>query len=263
MAVKKEAAAPEEEIAESKLSVVEETSAPPKAPAKKADKAEKAPEPENKDSDSDDDQQETAAAARKRSRLKISDFFSRDILGSPTKDRLKYDLNLKTRSGMSLFRMIYDRQQPDGRSKASIDSYLHRPKEIASLSIARDKNEQIIKMVDNRISELEAYVNKRHKQVSRIYDQVTSIEKYELEGDSITSVETGFSTSHSRRFLEVIKNIDDAFFMAGYLEKVGHFDMNQEMDLTTSLYRRTMTDARIIMTFIGRAVISVRKELRS
>jgi len=217
----------------------------------------------NKTDLNDQTEEKTEGKTKKITRLKNNDFFAKDILGRATKDLLITEISFRTRTGLAIYNMIYARVSPSGKEKASIDSYLYRPKELASLVMARDKTEQIEKLVDNRITELDKYVAKRHKLVSSLYEKATSIEEFQMDSGQIKTVQAKFSNSNSKRLIEIIKKIDDASYKAGYLEKIGQFTTKQEAELNALLYRRITTDARTMMTFIGRAVIAVRKELKS
>ncbi len=187
-----------------------------------------------------------------RSRATNSEFFSRDILGRSQRERLIKPIVLKTRTAKSLYSLVYDR----------IDTYLHRPKELATLSMARDTNLEIQKIIGNRLTELENFVSKRHKKIKNLYEVVTSIESFESDNSNNQSIEAGFSTGYANRYLSVLTKIDDTSYMAGYLEKTGHFDIQQEAVLNSEMYRKNIEISRRLMVFIGRTVIGVRKQLK-
>lgn len=189
---------------------------------------------------------------QKRTRMSNSQFFARDILGDSTRERLVRSVTFKSRTGKALYELIHDR----------IDTYMHRPKELSTLAIARDTNEQLQKIINNRLTELENYVKKRHKRIKNLYDAATAIEKFESDSSSDLEVVAGFSTSFANRYLSILTMIDDTCYMAGYLEKTGQIDMQQESNLTSELYRKNVQISRGLMVFIGRAVIGIRRQLR-
>lgn len=193
-----------------------------------------------------------ATNEQRRTRLNNTEFFSRDILGASRRDRLLKPVSLKTRTGQSLYRLTYDR----------LDAYLHRPKEVATLIVARDANNEMEKLIGNRLTELENFVNKRFKTVSRLYEAATAIEKFELDNSNVLDDKAGFSSGHANRYLSILEKIDEICYMAGYLEKIGQFDIRQESNLTSELYRKAVEISRRIMVFIARAIRAIRRELR-
>ncbi|WP_127471950.1 hypothetical protein [Thiomicrorhabdus aquaedulcis] len=196
---------------------------------------------------------ETEQADDSRARLSNSEFFSRDILGASQRDRLIRPIKLRSRTAKALYTLIYDR----------LDTYLHRTKEIATLTIARDTNEEMQKIINNRLIELETYVNKRHAKVKGLYDAATAIEAFASDSASTLEVDAGFSTGYGNRLLSTIIKIDEACYMAGYLEMTGQFDIRQEANLTSELYRKNIQISRGLMVFIGRSIIGIRRKMRS
>lgn len=188
----------------------------------------------------------------RQTRLSNAEFFSRDFLGESIKDSLIKEIELKSRTAISLYNLTYDR----------MDSYLHRPKEISTLIIARDANDQIQKQIENRLTELNNYILKRYKKVKALYDAATAIETLSLNSSNKLTIEAKFSTGAANQYLNLILMIDEACYMAGYLEKIGELDIKQESNLTSELYRKTIEISRILIVFIGRTVRSVRNELR-
>ena len=128
--------------------------------------------------------------------------------------------------------------------------------------MARDANNEMEKLIGNRLTELENYVNKRFKTVSRLYEAATAIEKFELDSSNVLNEKAGFSTGHANRYLSILEKIDETCYMAGYLEKIGQFDIRQESNLTSELYRKAVEISRRIMVFIARAIRAIRRELR-
>lgn len=181
-----------------------------------------------------------------------ADFFSRDILGHSQRERLVKEITLKTRTAKALYNLTYER----------LDTYLHRPKEVASLVIAKNVNEELQKIIHNRILELENYVNKRHKKVKSLYESATTIESFNSDTSSDLNINSGFSTGYANRILSIILKIDEACFMAGYLEKTGVFTISQESNLTSELYRKHIQISRGLLVFIGRSIIGIRKSLK-
>ena len=179
-------------------------------------------------------------------------FFSRDILGGSTREGLFRDISLRSRTGRSLYNMVYER----------LDTYLHRPKEIASLVIARDVNAEMLKIIDSRFTELEQFVTKRHKRVKGLYDAATAIESYDSDSSNNLDVKAIFSTGYANRYLSILLMIDEACYMASYLEMTGQLDIQQEAQLTSELYRKNVQTSRSLMVFIGRAIIGIRRQLR-
>ncbi|GAB6071589.1 hypothetical protein JCM30760_26870 [Thiomicrorhabdus hydrogeniphila] len=194
----------------------------------------------------------TTEQTNQRNRVSNAVFFSRDILGASQRERLLRDVTFRSRTGKALFNLTYER----------LDTYLHRPKELATLSIARDTNQELQKIINSRLTELENYVNKRHKKVKNLYAGATELEEFAADTKNDLNAETGFSSSFANRYLTTLAKIDEACFMAGYLEKTGYLDMQQEANLTSELYRKSIQTSRGLMVFIGRAVIGIRKALR-
>lgn len=210
----------------------------------------KAPAEEPKDQASKD--AKTAdKEVKKTVRLSNAEFFSKDILGNSQRTRLIRPVEFNTRTGKALYRLVYER----------MDTYLYRPKEIAGLHLARDVNEQIIKIIDNRLTELENFVEKRYKKVKGLYTAAMSIERYDTDNGGALELQIGFSTSYANRLLTVLQKIDVSCAMASYLEMVGQFTIQQENYLASEMYRKTVQINRSLMVFIGRAIIGVRKSL--
>ncbi len=185
-------------------------------------------------------------------RASNAEFFSRDILGRSQRERLIKPIELRSRTAKALYSLVYDR----------LDTYLHRPKELATLSMARDTNLEIQKIISNRLTELENFVNKRHKKIKNLYEVVTSVESFASDNSNNQSIEAGFSTGYANRYLSILDKVDEACHMAGYLEKTGHFDIQQESILNSELYRKNIEISRRLMVFIGRSVVGVRKRLK-
>lgn len=179
-------------------------------------------------------------------------FFRKDILGGSSREGLVRDITLRSRTGRSLYNMVYER----------IDTYLHRPKEVAGLVIARDANDEMLKIINSRITELEQFVAKRHKRVKSLYDAATAIDSYEQDPSNNLEVKAVFSTGYANRYISVLVMIDEACFMASYLEMTGELDMQQEAQLTSELYRKNVQISRNLMVFIGRAIIGIRRKLK-
>jgi hypothetical protein len=195
----------------------------------------------------------STATEIQRKRIPNKDFFKNDILGYSNPDRLKKDVTLKSRTGRGLFNLTYER----------VDSYFHRPKEISTLLLARDANDQIQKQIENRLTELENYVEKRYKKVKGIYDAATALEVYEVDSSNYLNVKAAFSSGFSNRYLNIILKIDETSAMASYLEKIGEFNIRQEATVTSELYRKAVEISRILMVFIARTIRSVRTAVRN
>ncbi|KDN94642.1 hypothetical protein [Hydrogenovibrio marinus] len=188
-----------------------------------------------------------------RRRMTNNEFFSRDVLGSSQRDCLMREVSLQTITGRRLFNLIYER----------MDAYLHRPKEYGNVVIARDRVEQMQKRIDSRLTELENYINKRYKQVKSLYDAATDIETLDFQGGNPLVTKTGFSNGYSNRLLSSIEKIDQICYMAGYLEMIGQFDMKQESQVSSQLYRKAVDISKILMRFIALAVRNIRSDLRA
>lgn len=187
-----------------------------------------------------------------RKRLKNAEFFSQDILGDSQRDRLLTQISLGSSTAQSLYNMTYDR----------VDAYLHRPKELSSNPMARDAVEQMDKIITTRFDELELYIDKRYRKVKQLFEAATAIEKYDFESGNKLETKAGFSTAHSKRYLELIKKVDEIGYMANYLEKIGQFDIRQEANINSEVYRRSIVICKNLVSFIGRAVIGVRRQMR-
>lgn len=191
----------------------------------------------------------------RQKRITNKEFFSKDVLGysNDNRDKNILPLALKSRAGKDIYKLTYEK----------IDSYFHRPKEFSTLVMAKEINNEVEEIISLRLTELDAYVNKRLKQVEAIYSAATAIELYEVNDTSILEVKAPFSSGHSFKYLRILKNIDEACYMAGYLERTGEFTLNQETKVVSQLYQRSVDISRNLMSFIAKAIIGIKSDLKS
>lgn len=181
------------------------------------------------------------------------EFFQDNRLGESTREPYLYPMKLKTRTVNQIVNMTID----------LMDNYLHRPMELVSVNRVNTQRLHLIEMIEKMLAKMDKALEPTIMQINALYEKEVTEQNVEFAEKEIATEKFPISVSYTKEYLQILEKLDDALSKTTRLEALGGLTMEQVKEINKELYSKALFECRHIVVNVGKAVIAIRKELKT